>query len=701
VELVTGTGSTLRVRDITARLADSGDSLVTTLGPADLVEGPSELRLGQRQSGGGIKALGSARFSWEPSIDTASAGRCDVLDASRCLLPFPNDRFTEADAASDTGRRVALEAASMPSNAAGSPIDPSEWNRNDGFSPGSLILTVVPGIHPALTGVPPVTDIGRSLDVNSPIVLLDADTGQRHPYWSELDANAENPQDQALLIHPAVNLEEGHRYVVALRHLRGADARVLPAERAFRIYRDSIPTYLPAIEERRPHMESLFSTLRRAGVTRLSLYRAWDFTVASEANLAERLLHIRDDAFASLNGAAPRFSVTGVEEFPEPQLLRRVRGTFTVPRYLTGTGAPGSRFTVGPDGLPARNGDIEASFICNIPRSAVGANGAVVPSRLGVYGHGLLGSNSEVNAGNVRDMSLEHNFLFCATNWIGMSNEDIGNAVAILGNFSLFPTLADRVQQGILNTLFLGRLMIHASGFSSAPAFSAGAPARPVLDRQDLFYDGNSQGAIIGGAATAVAQDWTRAVLGVPGMNYSTLLNRSVDFDTYSLIFEPAYPNPLDRQLVLSLVQMLWDRAEANGYAHHMTDDPYPGTPAHKVMLHVAFSDHQVANVTAEVEARTMGAAARQPALAPGRSLDVEPLWGIPAIPSYPYDGSAIVYWDSGNPPPPPTNLPPRDGEDPHEKPRRQPSARAQKSAFLRTGGAVIDTCGGAPCLAP
>ena len=48
-----------------------------------------------------------------------------------------------------------------------------------------------------------------------------------------------------------------------------------------------------------------------------------------------------------------------------------------------------------------------------------------------------------------------------------------------------------------------------------------------------------------------------------------------------------------------------------------------------------------------------------------------------------------------------PTNIPPRDGEDPHEKPRRQPPAQAQKSEFLRTDGTVVDTCGGTPCLAP
>ena len=48
-----------------------------------------------------------------------------------------------------------------------------------------------------------------------------------------------------------------------------------------------------------------------------------------------------------------------------------------------------------------------------------------------------------------------------------------------------------------------------------------------------VAYDGNSQGGILGGALTAIATDWTHSVLGVPGMNYSTLLQRSSDFDTY------------------------------------------------------------------------------------------------------------------------------------------------------------------------
>ena len=73
---------------------------------------------------------------------------------------------------------------------------------------------------------------------------------------------------------------------------------------------------------------------------------------------------------------------------------------------------------------------------------------------------------------------------------------------------------------------------------------------------------------------------------------------------------------------------MLWDRAETNGYAHHLTDDPLPGTPPHSVLMHVAFGDWQVAQVTADVQARTIGARLHVPAVTTGRLPDATPYWG-------------------------------------------------------------------------
>jgi hypothetical protein len=648
--------------------------------------------------GGETTVPGSAPSTITLSVEHPD--RCDPLDPRHCLLPFPSDTFTVADDSTDTGLRVNFARESMMANNKGDRVDPTEWNRNDGFSPGSQIVTYIAGLDLAQSGIPGVTDIGASLAPDAAIALLDADTGERVPYWAELDASVTQDDNRALFIRPAINLREGHRYVVALRHLKNTAGEAIAAADVFRAYRDRLTSNVPEVEERRPRYEQVFSDLAAAGVQRDDLYLAWDFTVASTRNLTERLLHMRDDAFDRLGDAAPAFTVTQVDDNPNAELLRRVTGTFEVPNYMTGGGAPGERLHYGADGLPEMDGSFTASFICNIPNSVLtGPGGSVVPARAALYGHGLLGSNSEVGAANVRSMGNEHNFVFCATIWIGMSEEDIGNAVAALQDLSNFPSLPDRLQQGVLNTLFLGRLMIHADGLVSDPAFQVNGV--PVIDRSDLFYDGNSQGGIMGGIATAVAIDWTRAVLGVTGMNYSILLQRSTDWGTYEAFLKPAYPDELDRSLGIVIFQMLWDRGEANGYANHMTDDPLPNTPPHKVLMHIAFGDHQVAPDAANIEARTIGARIHTPAIADGRLPGfVEPYWGIEAIPSYPYDGSAMVVWDSGSPPQPTVNLPPTEGHDPHEDPRADPDARTQKSEFLRTDGAVVDVCNGQPCTA-
>jgi|tagenome__1003787_1003787.scaffolds.fasta_scaffold20921656_2 hypothetical protein len=655
--------------------------------------------------------------------------------AQAIMLPFPNDSFTKADPSTPTGRRVNFNILDMPRNVAGKPIDPTDWNRADGFSPGSLIVAKVPGIDLARTGAVPNTDMARTYDEDAPIVLLDADTGRRALIWTELDMTV--PQaDRTLLIRPGKNLEEGHRYIVALRDLRDANGKTIPAQSGFAKLRDG---------KADARYERIFRTLSRHGIQRKSLYLAWDFTVASAQSLAGRMLAIRNDAFAQLGdrnladmkvtGRAPQFTIDKVVETacaagvpvddlnqgllarcPETndKIVRDVQGSMIVPCYLsTPACAPAhSHFLLGPSGTPLQvpGNVMKVDFECRIPKTALEQGAG--KSRPSLYGHGLFGSSGEVRQGQLQDFGVEHNFTFCATDWAGMATTDVPNVATILTDLSHFNTLADRVQQGMLNFLYLGRLMIHPDGLATVPAFQD-AQGHPLLDTRRLFYDGNSQGGIIGGALTAVAPDFNRATLGVPGMNYSTLLTRSSDFGTgkppdpadptgtleYAWPLYTSYPDTSERQLIFSLMQMLWDRAEPDGYANHMTSRPYPNTPRHEVMLHVALGDHQVAPISADVEARTIGAKLlRRPAEAPGRNAAREPHYGIPAFSALPARGSALVIWDSGEPVDPTTNTAPTSGPDPHEFPRRTPWARTMKSAFLSLDSQVIDTCGGAPC---
>jgi hypothetical protein len=460
-------------------------------------------------------------------------------------------------------------------------------------------------------------------------------------------------------------------------------------------------------------------------VEREELYLAWDFTVASADNLFERAVHMRDDAFGDLGDDAPAFRIDEVEEQPADGIARRVSGRIEVPNYLDRPlGPPTSRLNnhLDPDGIPERfagDGTVWAPFWCNVPTAATwdasDPAAAVTPARAGLYGHGLLGSGTQVSNGYVRTFADAHNFAFCATDWWGMATEDVPNIATILSDMSNFPTLPDRAQQGFLNFLYIGRAMIHPEGFLADDAFRS-ADGEQLWDPSDLFYYGNSQGGIMGGALMALGQDFTRGVLGVPGMNYSTLLDRSTGWAPYESIFEQFYPDRLDHQIIFSMIQMLWDRGEANGYARHMTEPYDDATPEKRIMLQVAFADHQVTHTTAEVQARTIGAHVHQPALLDEPDADVdehvdfprhhddEPYWGIPAVPydeDGRWDGSALIVWDSGNDTPPVGNVNPAGDDsypDPHGHPRVDPDAMWQMSQFLRTDGFIEDVCFG-PCL--
>jgi hypothetical protein len=706
----------------------------------------------------------TARPYFGPPIDTSNADRCDFLDPRVCLQPWPNDYFTVPDSSTDTGRRLHLNVNSMPANRFGTHIDPTDFNRADGFSPGNLITVKVPQVETQAafdnSGFVPVNNLHRYDDDNQPVVVIDAATGERQPIFAELDANPNhytpgNTQDVNLIIRPTRNFEEGHRYIVALRGLRDAQNNPVDPPMPFRVYRDRLITQDPAIEGRRAHVESLISTLQQNGFARSNLYLAWDFTVASEHSLAGRALAIRNDALSQLgddspgdgviDGNAPTFQITSVEDNPAnlpANTLRQVDGVLTdIPCYLNnGDCHPGGTFNF------LGSGDVDATstgtaddpdagatgvrFRCLIPNS-VAAGGTLHPAESGIFGHGLLGDFTQVSdmVKFPNSLANTNNSVWCATNWAGFSADDISTVATALIDLNNFRKLTDRMVQGFVNIIYLGRAMLNSNGFSSDPAFEidpdgGGGPnaSGPVLDpSKGLYWEGISQGAIMGGALTALEPDLTQSVLNVTGMNYSTLLRRSSDSGQY--LETPAvglyanYPNQLERPLILSLMQLLWDRGEANGYAHHMTSDPLPNTPAHHVLLQLAYGDHQVSNLAAETEARTIGARVETPALDPGRHWDVNPFLGIPPISQYPYGGfAAMVYYDggplgfdgdldctdeNGNPqhgtaPAPLVELPPNPvsvyGCDPHGYPRRSLDGVTHEATWLQPNG-YIDRC--------
>ncbi len=647
---------------------------------------------------------------------------CEILSTKNCLLPFPSDFHTTTDDSKGTHLRVNLPDGQVP-NVRGVTLDPTEWNRNDGWSPNTPILVYVPGLDPSKTALPTEGDIGFSVTSQSATQIIDLTTGQLVPHWAEMDSRASSPNNQLLILRPATSLIETHRFAVALRNMIGTDGAPIPAPITFQAIRDNNLTGNARVAERQRAFNIVFAQMATAGIARQGLYLSWYFTVAGADTLAGRALSMRDDAFGRLAGASPKYQITSVDTKGadlQPGIAKVVRGNFEVPLYLDNGGGPGSRMTYSPlNGDPLAVGTTTADFTCSLPEAGI-KNGEATPV---VYGHGLLGDADEAASSQVQHTAAALNAVYCATDIVGLAAGDIANATAALSDLNKFPSIPDRLQQAMINTLYLGRLLIHVNGLGNSKPFQTTSGAN-MLNNSSAYYDGNSQGGIFGGAVTAIAQDWTKASLGVTGMNYSTLLNRSVDFDKYFAVMRQNYPDPLEQQIIFGLLQMLWDRGETGGYVQHLTDRTYDRTPPHEVLLSVAFGDFQVATITADNIARTLKLPIYQPTLAKG----VQPLLGydsqsdyffnLDPIRKFPLEGSALYYWNAGTLSPPAGNITPEMSpayqaqctgpnadslvqcQDPHEDVRRQPPVIAQKKSFFQPKGTITNVCQDDPCEA-
>jgi hypothetical protein len=644
------------------------------------------------------------------------AADCQPFSGRPCLLPFPSNLFTVRDRTTRTHLRVHLPAGAMPVNTQGERLSITEYDRNDGFSPGSAMIVHVPGLDNAKafarTHAVGILNMKRAFKKMQPIVVIDEATGRRQLIYSELDANAPTPASTNLMILPGKALTEGHTYVVALRNLRTARGKVIKAPGWFEKLRDD--RRLPRRERRqRARYARIFKALKRAGIARHSMYEAWDFTVGSEKSLTSRLLAIRNDAFAQLadhnladgqvQGSAPAYMITS--DLPLTAQLHDVQGTFQVPCYLITCGEAGVAgfhySSTNPDALPAQmpGNMATAQFECIVPNTA----SPLQPARIVLFGHGLLGSHGELRDPPTETLATNYNMVMCGTNWWGLAQTDTALAAAAAANLNLFPVIVDRLQQGVLNSLFLGRLMLNPHGLAASPIFQLAG--QPIIETSNLYYDGNSQGGIEGGLLTAVSPDVRHAVLGVTGLDYGNLLiQRSVDFTPFKTLLETSYPDQSMYPVTTDLMQQLWDRGDPEGYAPQMTTHPLPDTPSHAVLMDIAYGDFQVSMYAGAAEARTIGASAYRPALDLARSRDRHLFYGIPAIKSFPFAGSAIEIWDSGPgrvQPPPVGNVPPTaaaNNKDPHSDPRNTPAAQSQISAFLEPNGSVINACGGSPC---
>ena len=144
---------------------------------------------------------------------------CDPIDPASACCPIPTTGSPAPTPPARQGAALSLNVLAMPHNIAGKPIDPTAWNASDGFSAGSQILTVVPGMTKnsdlAASGLPTDVDMRTNVGPNLGVMLLDATTGKVWPTWTRSTSTRPkradprrtmSPVQQDLIIHPAKNL---------------------------------------------------------------------------------------------------------------------------------------------------------------------------------------------------------------------------------------------------------------------------------------------------------------------------------------------------------------------------------------------------------------------------------------------------------------------------------------------------------------
>lgn len=130
---------------------------------------------------------------------------------------------------------------------------------------------------------------------------------------------------------------------------------------------------------------------------------------------------------------------------------------------------------------------------------------------------------------------------------------------------------------------------------------------------------------------------------------------------------------------------------------NHITHNPLPNTPAHRILIQHGLGDAQVTYLAAYSMGRTANCS-----MFPNNVHEKnETLFGFPTVhAAAAIDTNMIVTFDFNALPVSPYNIPAAKSTDTHGKTRRDPRGRDQMNAFFESGGhSIPDTCNGKGCV--
>lgn len=645
--------------------------------------------------------------TWTEKGPRAEGLDCNpVADDWDCLMPYPSDFYRKRVPATPRlpgGFQLELTEGARPRDHSvqGDPLpfDFFEMFPSDGFS-------VVPQIGvrlPVPVDTEPLVfhtdDLGEALKPTSHTLLLDAETGEPQPHFAEYDMRPADPAERALVLRPIRRLQNGRRYVVALRSLTQVGGAAIPAPAGFAKIRDGKPDSPLLSRLVEYYGLRVFPVLEKFGVAKSELTLAWDFTTQTFENATGDLLRVRELAMREFEATPPavadiEFQDLAADASNGEHWGRRVTGRLRVPLFTVvgipdsqrtpdtsdeDDDAPGARLHRDADGRVAQNGYTEIDFTLIIPRSVVDGT-KPRPARLLQFGHGFFGDRGELQGWASR-FAHETGMIVMGVDWTGMATAD---AAVILGDLLGAPEQSmrfiERTHQGIMNFMALTYAAKHT--LKDQPALQL--DGQPAYDpAAAVEYYGISQGHIMGTTYVATAPHVERAALSVGGGSFGFMMSRSRNFIQFLDPIESTVGGAGNAFRLVMLLQSAIDRVDPITYTPHLLKDTFPGSPAtRQAVLQIGLGDAQVPNLASQLQARTLGI----PLLTPAP----QPVWGFETTPGP--APSAYVEFDFGLVTPPEAKQVEHDNVA-HEGVRRTRASIQQIDAFLRPGGQVTNTC--------
>lgn len=622
-------------------------------------------------------ALAAAACGGDDPLEVAE-GCQPLLAGHHCQLPYPSDFYRVADDSAPGGFRLAptglLTNQALDADVHGAVVA-------DGFSHIPSIVGLLPDevSDAGLTHL--LDDPDTSTADDSRTILVAAD-GTRVPHYVDLDPRGFDPLRQAIVIHPAIGLEYGQNYVVALRRIERPDGEPAAAAEGFRRIRDGEGD--PAIDDLAPRYDQeIFPRLEAEGWARDEIQLAWSFTVASQEVSVADMLRVRELTLAWLEDNQPEVVIDEEEVDPIDDVWKRVTGTVTGPLFLE-EDAPGALLHRAADGQVALNGTATIDFTAQVPASLRdGGDGIAL-----LYGHGFFGDRGEIEGQSARTISDSLGAVLFAIDWTGMSGDDLPEVLQDLGGDPAHTVdFADGVHQGVANWIAFSAAV--AGPLTDAPELQRGGGAS-VYAPAPLCFLGISQGHILGGTMTAVNPLIDRIALEVGGAGFTHMMFRARPFDAFLLIISGILDDFADHQLFAASLQIAFDRFDPGSYASFLSTDPLPGTPADRgPLLQMGIGDASVPNLGTLLHARLLGAGYTTPT--PLEPFGLSPLEG-------PTSGPALTIFDLGVDPADVYGeaVPPLEDNPIHEGVRLEPTSIDQLRTFF-TDGTIGNPCDG-PC---